>query len=363
MAPLTDVFPSIYIPRKHCRSDACQILTSALLLYDEGSVWQGVGRVTHATNDGAPEDRYSMESALTVILLPFALAVVMFGLGLSLVIDDFTRVVRFPKAAITALAVQLLVLPGICFGLVILFGLPGEIAVGMMLLAAAPGGTTANLFSHIARADVALNITLTAINSVISVFTLPIVVNLSILFFIGTERNIALQPLEMLKVVVIVLVPVAIGMFVRRRLPNATERLLKPIKIASIVILFVIIVLALVSNLDVLREHVVTVGAVALILCSTGLLLGYWIPRLFRVDRRQAIAATFEVGIQNATVAITIALVVLGNEQMAIGPAIYGVLMYIPALAALYILRRTHRAPKPADVTADAGSSGQFSRG
>ena len=124
-----------------------------------------------------------MGSALTTVALPLALALVMFGLGLSLTLGDFARVGRQPKAVVIALALQLLVLPAVCFGLVLAFDLPPLLAVGLMLLAASPGGTTANLFSHLFRGDVALNITLTAVNSLIAVVTLPLITNLAIAYF------------------------------------------------------------------------------------------------------------------------------------------------------------------------------------
>ena len=121
-----------------------------------------------------------MDTALTGVFLPLALACIMFGLGLSLTVADFRRVRRSPRAVAVALVCQLVVLPVICFGLVIAFELPPVLAVGMLLLAASPGGTTANLFSHLFRGDVALNVSLTALNSVIAVFTLPLVTNLAI---------------------------------------------------------------------------------------------------------------------------------------------------------------------------------------
>src|SRR5262245_31730355 len=146
-------------------------------------------------------------SVATTVFLPIALGIVMFGLGLSLTVADFTRVVRYPKATIVALACQILILPFLCLGLVLLFDLEPTLAVGMMLLAASPGGTSANLFSHLARGDVALNITLTAVNSVLAVVTLPIVVNLALDGFLGNDDSIGLQPAKMLQVFAIVLVP------------------------------------------------------------------------------------------------------------------------------------------------------------
>src|ERR687894_1265041 len=157
-----------------------------------------------------------MDSALTTVLLPLALALVMFGLGLSLTVGDFARVGRQPKAVLIALALQLLVLPALCFGLVVLFDLPPLLAVGMLLLAASPGGTTANLFSHLFRGDVALNISLTAVNSLIAVVTLPVVVNLALSHFDPPGASgLGLQFGKTVQVFAIVLVPVALGMVVR----------------------------------------------------------------------------------------------------------------------------------------------------
>src|SRR5688572_11677644 len=134
-----------------------------------------------------------MNSPLTLIGLPIALGIIMLGLGLGLTVEDFRRVVRFPKAAVVALACQTVVLPALCFGLVLAFDLAPELAVGMMLLAASPGGTTANLYSHLFGGHVALNVTLTAVNSVLAVLTLPLVVNLASDHFLGDAAAIGLQ--------------------------------------------------------------------------------------------------------------------------------------------------------------------------
>ena len=168
------------------------------------------------------------DSVLTSVLLPIALAIIMLGLGLTLTVADFSRVLRMPRAVLVALGVQVILLPLICFGLVKLFGLAPALAVGMMLLAASPGGTTANLFSHLAGGDVALNVTLTAVNSVLAVITLPIVVNLSLDHFLG-DGEIGLQPAKMLQVFAIVLVPVALGMLLRNKLPGFAERVSPPL--------------------------------------------------------------------------------------------------------------------------------------
>ncbi|MGX7827035.1 bile acid:sodium symporter family protein [Actinokineospora sp. 24-640] len=288
-------------------------------------------------------------STLTTIFLPIALAIIMFGLGLHLTVADFTRVAKVPKAALLALGVQVLVLPAVCLGLVLLFDLEPLLAVGMMLLAASPGGTTANIFSHLAGGDVALNITLTAINSVLAVVTLPIVVNLAIDGFLGGGAEIGLQPAKMLQVFAIVLVPVAVGMAVRKRFPDFADRMTRPVKIASIIVLALVIAGAMIAERDNILGYLRDVGLVALLLCVISLGLGYLVPRLARVERGQAIASSFEVGIHNSTLAITIALspALLDNPTMAVPAAVYGVVMFIPAAAMAYAVGTRRRAAVP----------------
>ncbi len=287
-------------------------------------------------------------STATTVFLPIALGIIMFGLGLSLTVADFTRVVRYPKATIVALGCQIVVLPAVCLGLVLLFDLPPTLAVGMMLLAASPGGTTANLFSHLARGDVALNITLTAINSVLAVVTLPLVVNLALAGFLDGDAAIGLQPAKMLQVFAIVLVPVAIGMVVRNKAEAFTERMRGPVKIASIVVLVGVIAVAVFQERDNVLGYVRDVGLVALLLCVASLTIGYFVPRAARIEKRQAIASAFEIGVHNSTLAITIALspALLDSTEMAIPAAVYGILMFVPAGVLAYLFAR-ERQPQP----------------
>lgn len=278
------------------------------------------------------------------IFLPLALALVMFGLGLTLTVADFARVAKFPKAAIVALVCQVVVLPVICLGLVFAFGLNGVLAVGMMLLVASPGGTSANLFSHLAGGDVALNITLTAINSVLAVFTLPVVVGLSMAHFMADEAEVGLQPAKFVQVFAIVLVPVVLGMLVRRKFEAWALKMNDPVRIASVVVLVLVIVAAVVQAFQPLVDNIATLGPVALLLSTLSLLIGYYVPKAFNVERGQAVASAMEIGIHNATIAITIALTVLNDETMAVPPAVYGVLMYVPAAVAARLLSRNKAA-------------------
>ena len=278
-----------------------------------------------------------MDSPLAMIGLPVALGIIMFGLGLDLTPGDFARIGKRPKAVAIALACQLLLLPAVCFGLVLLFRLPPVLAVGMMLLAASPGGTTANLYSHLFRGDVALNISLTAINSVIAVLTLPVIVNLSIAWFQPGEMTVGLQLKKTIEVFMIVLLPVCLGMLVRGFKPGFARAMDKPVRLASVVILTLVIAGAVVSNFAVLKDDFIALAGIVVSFCILSLAIGFIVPRLFRINREQSIASAFEVGLHNATLAIVIAESVLAVPDMSLPAAVYGVLMF-PLAAAFGLL-------------------------
>lgn len=282
-----------------------------------------------------------MDSGLVSVGLPAALAIIMFGLGLALTLGDFRRIARTPRAVGVALAAQLLVLPAVCFGLVLALDLDPLLAVGMMLLAASPGGTTANLFSHLFRGDVALNITLTAVNSLIAVVSLPLVVNFAVGWFDPPGADdIGLQLGKTAQVFAIVLVPVALGMAVRRASPAFAERADKPVRIASAVVLALVIAGALIGERENLADYLADIGVATSLFCALSLGLGYLLPRLARTTERQALASAFEVGIHNSTLAIAVALSVLDNDTLAVPAAVYGVLMFPLALLAGWLLTR-----------------------
>lgn len=284
-------------------------------------------------------------SGLITIGLPVALAIIMFGLGLTLTTGDFRRIAREPKAVMLALVLQIFVIPAVAFGLVTVFGLDPLLAVGVMLLAASPGGTTANLFSHLFRGDVALNITLTAINSVLAVLTIPIITNFAIGHF-GADGDVGLQFGKVLQVVAIVLIPVAIGMVVRRFTRTFAARADRPVRIFSIVVLALVSIGALLSERENVAEYARQVGLVTGLFCLASLTFGYATARVLKLGRPQAIATSMEVGIHNTTVALTIALSVLGSAEVAIPAAVYSILMYFLATVFGYAVSRgTSEAP------------------
>jgi BASS family bile acid:Na+ symporter len=290
-----------------------------------------------------------MDSALAVIFLPIALGIVMLGLGLGLTTADFTRVLAYPGAVLAALACQVVLLPIACFGLVLAFDLPPLLAVGMMLLAASPGGTTANLYSHLFGGDVALNVTLTAINSVLAVFTLPIIVNVSLAYFVGGADTLGLQFSKVAQVFLIVLVPVALGMVTRRRWTRFAELMHRPVKVLSVLVLVSVIVGAVAKERETLTHHLGDVGLIAAVFSIISLGTGYLVPRLLRIGPRQAVASSMEVGIHNSTLAITIALspALLDSTEMAVPPALYGIIMFFTAAAVGIMIRPRAQAEEP----------------
>lgn len=291
-------------------------------------------------------------NVVTAVFLPVALGIIMLGLGLTLTIADFRRVIVYPKAVVVGLACQTLVLPFACYGIARAFQLGPELAVGLMLLAASPGGATANLFSHLAHGDVALNITLTATNSILSLITLPFIVNLSLTAFLGAGRDIGLQPDKVLQVFAIVLVPVAIGMLVRSKSPGTAAKLERPVRILSAVFLVLVIVSAVLKERANLGDYFRQVGLAALAFNLVSMGVGYLVPLLVRLPERQAVAIGMEIGIHNGTLAIAIASspLLLNNSVMAIPPAIYSLIMFFTAAAfGAYVSRRLRNAPAAAE--------------
>lgn len=270
-------------------------------------------------------------TTLLSTILPIAVGLIMLGLGLSLTAEDFRRVIRHPKAVVIALISQMIILPIICFGIVKILDLPAALAVGMMLLAASPGGSTANLYSHLSGGDVALNISLTAINSLLSLFVLPIIVNLSTAHFMADGQEVAMQFKKVIEVFIIVLFPVSIGMFVRAKAPDLAQKLDKPVKIASAVVLVIVISISIYQQLESLMTYLSQIGWAILIFNIMSLALGYFIPRWLGIAEKQSIAIGMEIGIHNGTLAIYLALNVLKDGTMSVPPALYGVLMFFTA--------------------------------
>ncbi|WP_180109133.1 MULTISPECIES: bile acid:sodium symporter family protein [unclassified Acinetobacter] len=281
-----------------------------------------------------------MDSGIITVLLPLALAFIMIGLGLELTPKDFARVTKHPKAVLIALFCQLVLLVGIAFIICKLLALPPLLAVGLMLLAASPGGSTANLFSYLFKGDLALNITLTAINSVIAALTLPLIVNFSIMHFMQEGQQISLQFGKILQVFGIIIIPVCIGMLLRHYAPKLTEKLHKPLRIFAVVFLILIIIGAIYSERHNIAAYLTQVGLATVLFCIFSLCIGYFVPRLFGINSAQARACAFEIGIHNSTLAMTIALTVMASSAVAMPAAVYSIFMYIFAAVFGFLITR-----------------------
>ncbi|ENU91570.1 bile acid:sodium symporter family protein [Acinetobacter vivianii] len=270
-----------------------------------------------------------MDSGLITLFLPIALAIVMAGMGLELTLKDFARVTKHPKAVIIALFCQLVLLVGIAFLICKILALPPLLAVGLMLLAASPGGSTANLFSYLYKGDIALNISLTALNALVAALFLPFIVNFAILHFMNEGQHVGLQFSKILQVFLIILVPVAIGMLVRHFAPHLAEKLNRPVRIFAIVFLLIIIAGAIFNERHNLVEYLGQIGFATALFCAISLAVGYFVPRFFGISSYQARACAFEIGIHNSTLAMTIALTIMASTTIAMPAAVYSIFMYI----------------------------------
>lgn len=274
-------------------------------------------------------------------LLPLSLAIIMFGFGLTLTPSDFKRIAQYPKSVFLGLFCQMVLLPLLAYVVCKSFNLSPEISIGVMILAASPGGITANLFSHLAHGDIALNLTLTAINSVLAAFSLPLLVNLAYKIFAGQEQNIGLQFSKTIEVFAIVLIPVAIGMFVKNKKPAFSQKMDKPVRIFSMLVLLIIVVGAVAKEKERLSTSFAQIGIAMLVFNLGSMLIGYLIPRILKLSNREATAISMEVGIHNSTLAIYVAVALLGSFALALPAAVYSIIMFFTAaIFSLYLAKK-----------------------
>lgn len=268
---------------------------------------------------------------ITQLFLPLSLAFIMFAMGLTLVLDDFRRVLVEPTAFAVGAVSQMLVLPAIAFGLVMLWPIDPVLAVGVMILAACPGGVTSNLLTHLVRGDTALSISLTAVISLASVLTIPIIVNFALNWFMGKGGVELPVARSVIGIFLITTVPVAIGMAVRAKWTAWTIRF-EPIARRVATALFVVIVLgAIASQRDNLVEFFAEVGPLMIVLNLVMMAVGWYAAVLFRLGEFRGRAISLECGLQNGTMAIFVAATLLGDEVMMMPGAIYGLLMFVTA--------------------------------
>lgn len=279
-------------------------------------------------------------TSVTGIILAISLMIIMFGMGLSLTLSDFKRVVSYPKAIFVGLLSQIIILPLIGYLIAVGLDLSPVIAIGVMLLAACPGGSTSNLLTHLAKGDLALSVSLTAVSSLLSIITIPFIVQFALSEFLAQDQVISIDSITIIKqLFLIVIVPVSIGMFIKKKAPDFAERMDKPVKIASAVIFVLVIFGVTFSIRDMFVAYMSEAGLPAILLNVSTMVIGFALAVSFKLTRPQAISISIETGIQNGTLAITLATIALSNPDYSIVPAIYGLLMFVTG-AIIILLRK-----------------------
>lgn len=276
-----------------------------------------------------------MDSVATLILV-ISLIVIMTGMGLSLTLADFRRVLEFPKAIFVGFLNQIILLPLIAYCLIKLYDVNDTIAVGVMILSACPGGPTSNLVTHLAKGDVALSVTLTAINSILTIISIPIIVNFAIGDF-AVGSDIVESPVKDVIVVLLVVIglPLTIGMFLRRKKPKLAQKMDKPVRIASMLIIVLVIVGIVIKERAQLVERVTESFLIVISLNLATMVIGFFTARLFRLNFKQSLTISLESGNQNGTLAIQISSLI--NLTFGFPAAVYSLFMYVTAAIPIWI--------------------------
>ncbi|MCB1759855.1 MAG: bile acid:sodium symporter family protein [Gammaproteobacteria bacterium] len=278
------------------------------------------------------------------VLLPLSLAFIMFSMGLALVLDDFKRVVLQPVAVAFGLFAQMLMLPLIAFLLIALFPLTPELAVGLLILAASPGGITSNLLTHIAGGDSALSITLTAVTSLLSVLSLPLIVNLGMTVYAGSTESLTLPLGSMiLGIFLISTLPLLLGMLIRRFQPRLAARIEPAARKIAVFLFLMIVVATFMGQWGSIGENFAAAGPVVIALNVATIAFALGGGRLIGLDTRQRIAIGLECGLQNAAMGIFVAGTLLANSTMIVPSIIYALVMNISAAAFILAYREPVR--------------------
>jgi len=281
---------------------------------------------------------------LTSVILPLSLFLIMLGMGMSLKPIDFKRIIQQPKAVLIGFAGQLLLLPVIAAALAVMLELPPEIQVGLIIIALAPGGATSNMFSYLSKGDVALSISLTALISIVTPFTIPLVTALSINYFMTGDTTFEMPILKtIVQLLVITIVPVILGMIFRAKQSIIAQKIEEKLKWFSVFFMFVIIVLIIIKNSDNMLNFFIQAGSATLMLNVIVLYAGYQIAKFANLSRAQSITISFEIGIQNGTLALVVAGTLIGNQTMMIPAITYGLLMFVTGAIFSFWLKKRNR--------------------
>ena len=278
---------------------------------------------------------------ISIVLLPLILAFIMFSLGLGLTLGDFRRILVQPKALMVGVVCHFVLLPLVCFAMLKLVGMGGALAVGFMIVAACPTGATSNLLTYLARGDVALALGFTAMASVLTIFTLPVIVTWALAHFMAAEQAVQVPVgFLMAQVALVMGLPVSLGMVVRARWTAWALRFEPTATRVATVLFVLILVLAVIKNFATVQAHLISLAPLALALNLTMLSVGFGMAWVARLPRRQAVTLGIETAVQNAALSLVVASSVLNDGDMAIPGAIYGVNMYVGGLLFAWVMRR-----------------------
>ncbi len=283
-----------------------------------------------------------MEADLLIkVILPASLFVIMLGMGLALKPVDFKMVLVRPKAVALGVFAQMVMLPLMAYLIVTALGLSGAVAVGVMILALCPGGTTSNLYTYLAKGDIALSVTLTSVVSLLAPFTVPVMIVLFMGLLMGDGQQVELPVIKtIIQLIVITILPISIGMFIHHKKPEFSAKAEQPVKIFSVLFLLFIVVLIVVQNIDQMGAYFAQAGLAALVLNVACLSVGYGIAKLAKLNEAQSKAIAIEVGFQNGTLAIVIALSLLQNTEMSIAATCYSLIMFVSGAVFAWLLNR-----------------------
>ncbi len=291
-------------------------------------------------------------------VIPVGLWIVMLGLGLALTPQDIKNIFIMPKAVSVGLAGQLVLLPILAFGICLAFAPTPAIAIGALVLAACPGGVTSNAYSFASRGDVALSVTLTAVTSFITIFTVPLITFLALDYFLEAGTAIDLPVGQMMWMLAkLTVVPVAIGMLIRYQLKDRAENFIEILRTVTFVFLLVLIITGSILAIDELRQYFLQIASVVLSLNVLAMAMGFALGWLFKLPVTQRISITYEVGVQNISLASLVMLTVLQNENYFIVAVVYAAIMKLTAMGFMYFARQwlartEHAGPKHADAAA-----------
>jgi len=277
---------------------------------------------------------------ITDVILPLALAFIMFTLGLGLSLADFVQIIKNPKNFFIGLISQLFFLPIVAIAITMIWSLPNEIAIGLILIAAAPGGVTSNILTSFAKGDVALSISLTAVMSLLSVISIPIVLGISLgLISDQSLGSISLSGIA-ISMFLIVTLPVLLGMIFRATLSYLTKIIEKWAKVISTLLFVLVLLGAILAERENIINYFAQTGLVVLVLNLTMMVLAYYWAKVFGTGKAQQKAITIECGLQNGTLAIFVGTSVFGGGLYIIPAATYSLVMYLTSLIFIFIFRK-----------------------